>query len=243
MHDLHYTHADLASVYDIFNGWSTDRAFYAALPDKAVTRILEVGCGTGIVARAMAASGHDVTGLDPAEPMLAVARAAPSGDQVRWICGTLPGFAADPFDLIFMTGHAFQCLLSDHDIATFFHAAANLLRPNGRLVFETRNPAAKAWEGWIPLLTEVSRQGPDGVSVTEWHDLVSVDGERVSFTSVYQFPHQQLTSHSTLRFASQSLIARLAEAAGLRTRSVYGDWDQSPITNESPELIFDMVKT
>ena len=40
--------------------------------------VLELGCGTGSLARLMTERGADVTGIDISEPMLAVARGGPS---------------------------------------------------------------------------------------------------------------------------------------------------------------------
>ncbi len=49
------------------------------------TQVVDLGCGTGIASRQMAARGMDVLGIDPNEEMLAVARADGSG--VRYLRG------------------------------------------------------------------------------------------------------------------------------------------------------------
>ncbi len=49
------------------------------LPETAPLRVLDVGCGTGIVAAAIAELGHEVTGIDVAEDGIAIARAAVPG--------------------------------------------------------------------------------------------------------------------------------------------------------------------
>ena len=72
-----------ASLYDHFNGWDVCDAFYLGLARtlKSGARVLDLGCGTGLLACRIAEEGFAVTGVDPAEGMLSVARArrAPSG--------------------------------------------------------------------------------------------------------------------------------------------------------------------
>ncbi|WP_373635580.1 class I SAM-dependent methyltransferase [Yoonia sp. SS1-5] len=241
MPDLHYTDPALVEIYDAFNGWSADRDYYLSLPHSRPARVLEVGCGTGLVARALARQGHDVTGLDPARPMLDYGRRRPSGETVTWVCGTLSDCVDQPFDLIFMTGHAFQCLIADAEIETAFVRIRDLLMPDGRFVFETRNPAARVWTRWVPETTRRQLTMSDGGVVTEEHDLVAVAGELVSFTSTYQVGGRKLVSHSTLRFADLARLTALARKAGLAVKMVHGDWDRSVLTPHSPEIIVTLV--
>jgi len=237
MLDLHYTDPDLVSLYDLFNGWSADRDFYLDLPGDAPARVLEVGCGTGLIARTMVMRGHDVTGLDPAQAMLDFGRARPAGNMVTWACGTLPDFHDDPFDLIFMTGHAFQCLLTDAAIIKAFAKINDLLAPNGQFVFETRNPAAAAWKRWTPDHTYREKTLADGTVCSEEHDVLQVTSETVSFTSTYRFNDRCLVSRSTLRFANLEQISRLAHLTGLCISNVHGDWDRGVLAPHSPEII------
>lgn len=53
-----------------------------------------------------------------------------------------------------MTGHAFQVLIEDDEIRASLTAIRSALARNGRFAFETRNPAARAWEG--PTLLRVT---------------------------------------------------------------------------------------
>src|SRR5439155_933764 len=51
-----------------------DIAFYAELARRGGGRVLEIGCGTGRVALALAGAGFDIVGMDRSEEMLAQAR-------------------------------------------------------------------------------------------------------------------------------------------------------------------------
>ncbi|MEY1556116.1 class I SAM-dependent methyltransferase [Yoonia sp. R2331] len=217
--DPHYTDPVLVALYDAECGWSADRAFYAALPGPAPIRVLDIGCGTGLIAARIAQGGHDVTGVDPAGAMLDVARQRPCGDTVRWVEGFADA-AQGPFDLIYMTGHAFQTLLQDTEIAGLFTTVRRLLAPMGRFVFETRNPR-QDWAGRWHHRKEI--EGPDGpVTLSRWVDEARAD--QITFTTRYHLPEGPKDSISTLRFLDLPAIRQHAARAGLDMQRTLGDW-------------------
>ncbi|MER7371009.1 class I SAM-dependent methyltransferase, partial [Nonomuraea wenchangensis] len=89
----------LAAVYDPLDPDRSDLDVYAAIAAELGARsVLDVGCGTGTFALMLAGRGLEVTGVDPAGASLAVARAKPGAERVRWIHGdarALPPMAAD----------------------------------------------------------------------------------------------------------------------------------------------------
>ncbi len=112
MPDTHYEHPRLADIYDRHCPWSVDRDFYLSLAGPSQQNILDLGCGTGLLCNAYAAKGHDVTGVDPALPMLDVARRKPSGEMIEWVHSFAENYRSDKrFDLIIMTGMRFKCCL------------------------------------------------------------------------------------------------------------------------------------
>ena len=172
MIDRCYDQKDLVALYDLINSGGPDWDYYLALAarivgaEKAPARVLDAGCGTGALAVEMARMGAGVTGLDPAEAMLAVARARAGAALVHWQHGTLQSFHSDQrYDLIYMTGHAFQCLLADDDILQAFLAVAAVLAPGRQFVFETRNPACAPWQNWVPARSEIALVTADDVAV------------------------------------------------------------------------------
>ena len=80
-----------------------------------------------------------------------------------------------------MTGNVAQVFLTDAEWAATLRAAYAALRPGGHLVFETRDPAAKAWLEWNRersyQRTVVAGVGP----VLTWGDVLDVSGDLVSF--------------------------------------------------------------
>jgi 2-polyprenyl-3-methyl-5-hydroxy-6-metoxy-1,4-benzoquinol methylase len=83
--DLHYRDYRLAEVYDLDNRWAEDFEFYLTLTDSGPCSVLDLGCGTGTLCCALAQRGHQVTGVDPAAPMLAIAARKLYSEKVEWI--------------------------------------------------------------------------------------------------------------------------------------------------------------
>lgn len=236
MPDNHYTSARLAALYDLDSPWSEDRDFYLALADRDKMDILDLGCGTGLICDAYAAAGHNVTGVDPAASMLAVAKQKPHGHKINWIEANAQDFNANKqFDLIIMTGHAFQVLVDDSDISAAFANIYKHLKPNGKFVFESRNPDWDWASKWIYKLDLVT---PDG-TVVESRDLKSFDGNIMTFDLTYQFSNETLQSHSVLRFLTAKQITDRLAAQGLKTTRLIGDWDGADFDQyKSKEMIF-----
>ena len=151
MPDEHYDNPLLAELYDIQCGWSEDRDFYLALAGTSPKSILDLGCGTGLLCRRYAERGHDVTGADPSPAMLDVAHRNAGAAAIDWMLASAQSFrSAKRYDLIISTGHAFQVLEDDADILAGLATMRLHLKPDGRAVFESRNPAidwATRWHG------------------------------------------------------------------------------------------------
>ncbi|MBT9547822.1 MAG: methyltransferase domain-containing protein [Candidatus Sericytochromatia bacterium] len=236
--DNHYCDPRLVALYDLDSGWSADRDYYLALAQSKSKpmQILDLGCGTGLLCLAFADLGHRVTGVDPSAEMLKVGQTKDSQNRITWLQSTAQNLSVEQtFDLIIMTGHAFQVLLSEADLlATFAHVKAGLA-PNGQFVFESRNPDfdwAACWDYTLDLrLADQPLQ--------ETRRLLTFQDQRLSFELVYQFAHERLTSHSQLRFWSRTEIEALLLASGLKTDKCLGDWNGEPFSPaRSPEMIF-----
>jgi SAM-dependent methyltransferase len=96
----------LASLHDHFNTWGADDDFYLQLAREIGGRVFDLGCGTGMLACRIAQEGLSVTGADPAEGMLRVARSRQGTEQVSWIKADGQALRLSlRFDLIYMTGY------------------------------------------------------------------------------------------------------------------------------------------
>jgi len=205
----------LTPLYDVFDDDRSDLdAYVADLEELGARRVLDLGCGTGTLAVRLAARGHDVLGVDPAAASLDVARAKPGADRVTWHHGdgtNLPAYAADA---AVMTGNVAQAILGEAWPAAL-RGLRRALRPSGHLVFESRVPARRAWEGWTPELTRSRRDVPDVGEVEAWCEVTDVAGPLVSFRWTYAFPDgTSLVSDSTLQFRTHEELTQEVESAG-----------------------------
>jgi ubiquinone/menaquinone biosynthesis C-methylase UbiE len=240
MPDDIYVIPRLAALYDHFNPPGEDTAFYVELAGAQPLRALDLGCGTGQLACALVERGHAVTGVDPADAMLAVARNRPGGDWVSWIRGDARTLALGAqFDLIIMTGHVFQVFLGDDDVRAVLRSARQHLAPGGRLAFETRNPLVREWEEWMPDVWRGVAEIDGAGEVEVFYNVVSVVGSYVTFESHHCFREsgETLVSESTLRFLSQDEVARQLTAAGFKHVEWFGDWQGAPFDTHSREII------
>lgn len=108
-------------------------------------RVVDVGCGGGILAESMAACGADVTGIDLAEEPLSVAslHGLESGVRVRYERIAVEDLAArEPASYDVVT--CMEMLEHVPDPASVVRACAALVKPGGRVFFSTiaRNPKA-----------------------------------------------------------------------------------------------------
>jgi SAM-dependent methyltransferase len=215
--DAIFANPRLAAIYDALDPDRSDLDVYAAMAAEFGARsVLDVGCGTGTFACLLAGRGLDVTGVDPAAASLAVARAKPGADPVRWLPGDATSLPPLQVDVAFMTGNVAQVFTTDDEWSATLRGVGAALRPGGRLVFETRDPARQAWLGWTREQSITRRDIAGAGVVQSWHELTEVSGELVSFRSVVVFEADDtvLTSDSTLRFRGRDAIAGSLAAHG-----------------------------
>ncbi|MET9230633.1 class I SAM-dependent methyltransferase [Lentzea sp. NPDC003310] len=199
MPDALFADARLARLYDAFDGPRDDLALYTGIAaELGAASVLDVGCGTGCLGVLLADAGLAVVGVDPALASLDLARAKDS--RVTWLHGDATTLPPLQVDLATMTGNVAQVFLGD-DWEETLRGVHDALRPGGHLVFETRRPEAKAWEGWA----ETTHRVVGGVE--EVREMLGVDLPFVSFRHTYRFPDgTEIASDSTLRFRSRAEV-------------------------------------
>ena len=154
--------------------------------------ILDVGCGGGILAEAMASEGAQVTGIDLADESLQIARlhGHESGIRVSYHKASAEDFAEQhpaEFDIV-------TCMeLLEHvpDPASVIRACAALVKPGGHVFFSTLNRNPKSFLMAIVGAEYVLRMLPRG-------------------------------THSYEQFIKPSELGAAARAAGLDTTALAG---------------------
>jgi SAM-dependent methyltransferase len=143
-------YARLAGVYDEIVVDSCHGAWAAFLDELWSTDtlglrdVLDVCCGTGLLAAELSARGYRVTGVDASEEMLARARGL-LGPEARLARSALPELALDgTFDAVVCTFDGLN-YLAPHDLRPTTEALARRLRPGGWFVFDVHTDAMMAF--------------------------------------------------------------------------------------------------
>ncbi len=235
-----FTEDRLAALYDLFfpPAHRDDFAFYLPLVMSA-TAVLDVGCGTGALLHLAREAGHTgrLCGLDPASGMLNQAR---QRSDIEWVHGDLSSVQWEQeFELVVMTGHAFQEFVEDKEIRTALAAIRSALTEGGRFVFETRNPLVRAWEHWS---TEYPAEVTDATGTVvrcESGVETPVVGGVVRGTSTFTSPawNRPQVSRGALRFVEVEALSAFLSGAGLTIEEQFGDWNRCPLIDTSPEII------
>jgi hypothetical protein len=133
-----------------------------------------------------------------------------------------------------------QVIADDQGWARTLAATHRALRPGGRVAFESRNPAARAWAGWTPGASRRQFHHPTLGQVEVWQRVLEVQGDQVLSEIHYRFASsgEELVSTSELRFRTQAELRRSLAEAGFAVERVFGNWDRGPVQAQSPELSF-----
>ena len=234
-----YEDTRLAELYDHFNPWDRQDDFYLGWARRLGGPVLDLGCGTGRLAVRIAEEGLEVVGAEPASGMIGVARSRAGGERVEWVQSSGETLELGRrFKLIYMTGHAFQAVPTDEEATALLASVARHLEPEGRFIFETRNPADAAWERWAGPRTVVETTEYGRIQEDYEIDASEAPG-RIAMTHHIRLLDrgEELVGHSRLRFPSRELVEAQFVEAGLELVEWYRDWDGSPLLDGSAEMI------
>lgn len=236
---LTYLDPRLVDLYDVDNPGGPDHDYYRALASKhGARRILDLGCGTGILTVTLASPGRSVVGVDPSPQMIAYARRRPGAAAVTWIEGDSSELAPGPFDLMVMTGNVAQHI-PDPEWARTLSDLRAVAAPGAVLAFESRNPSSRAWEAWAreEPATRDTMFGP----LTEWCTAEERDGGQVllHFFNRFEATQEMLEEDLLLTFRDADLLTAQLAAADLEVTAIWGDWQRTPFDGDQPVMVFE----
>ena len=196
-------------------------------------KILDVPCGAGRHALALAEHGYEVTGVDLSEEAIgrATACASERGLPVRFIRSDMRRFEADgAFDGAICFGNSISYFDAGGS-ALFFRKLAQSLNPGGRLILDSFSCA----ESIFPL--QPVRQ-------------LTFEGGAYDARMAYDAMTSRLCTAAELRLGNEVHKLRYAhyvvtagalvhqlEEAGLRTLALYGDTEDTPFAAGSRRLL------
>ena len=238
--DPFYNDVAFTKFYDLACGSERKDFDYCSELARQATSVLDLGCGTGEFLASLQTNGTR-TGADPAGAMLEFARNRPGGKQIQWVEEDAPTLRLDrTFDLIVLTGHAFQVFLTDDDRRQVLQTIAFHLSPTGRFIFDTRNPLVREWEQWVPERSRRWIHHPEHGPVETWNDVVEDPNIGiVTYHTFYRIERTgaEISSQSQIAFPHKEALARMIGEAGLDVETWLGNWSGQPYTPNMPEII------
>lgn len=145
----------------------------ARLDSLAGLRMLDIGCGGGVLSEPLARLGAAMVGIDPVAANVAAAshHATATGLAIDYRCTTAEAMAAagEAFDVVL----AMEVVEHVADLDAFVAACATLLRPGGLLFVATINRTLKSYALLIVAAEHILRWIPRGTH--QWHKFVTPD--------------------------------------------------------------------
>jgi SAM-dependent methyltransferase len=231
-----------------------DVAFYVSCARKYGDPVLELGCGTGRIATAIAEAGYRVVGLDISEKMLerAVEKRArlprEARERVHLVEGDMTQFdLKEKFRTVIIPFRPFQHLLELEQQMGCLHCARKHLAAGGHLIvdFFQTDPERMHEARFLKesALIEYDLPGGRHVALSERVAAFHRGQQRNDVEMIFRVTHadrrqERLVMAWTLRYFFRYEVEHLLARCGFRVEAVYGDFDRSGLGDISPEMIF-----
>lgn len=227
----------IVALYDLDNPDGPDHDFYRALAAEiGASRIVDIGCGTGILTVTFTGPGRTVIGVDPSASMLEYARQRPGGADVTWILGDSSAIGPGTFDYAVLTGNVAQHIPHGQWERTLADLRSTL-RPGGTVAFESRNPSARAWLDWTSPPS--TRSTADG-DLQEWSEIDEIAPGVIRLTAHNRFlrDDDHVVETEDRYFRSHDQITAQLSDARFTELEVYGGWQREPFTGSERVMVF-----
>jgi len=247
----------IADYYDespVVKGRVQDVAFYLDAAREFGDPVLELGCGTGRITMALAEAGKRITGLDLSERMLERAvkkRAAlrvEARERVQLVQGDMTRFdLGEKFRLVIIPFRPLQHLLEVRQQMDCLEWVRKHLAPGGRLVLDVFQTDAQRMHDPVHMremqVTEYRTTDGRQVRITErvaaFHRAAQRNDVEMIFSVVHPGGRQEkLVFAWPLRYFFRYEVEHLLARCGFEVAAEFGDFDRTPIRDDSPEMIF-----
>jgi SAM-dependent methyltransferase len=229
---------------------------YLALAAANPGPVLELAAGSGRIAVALAAAGHDVTGVDRDPDMLDRARRAWARrqlDEAVVAGGALHLVEADILDLelerrfgvVILALNSLLLLGDEHAKGKALAVMARHLADNGRAVIDIWLPTPDdlaLYDGHV-MLDWIRDDGETGQRVAKsWSATYDEARNKASITTYFDVGVDARAGSRTVRedeiwFVGAAELIRLAQGAGLNVEIVAGDYELGGPTDQSERVV------
>jgi SAM-dependent methyltransferase len=247
----------IADYYDespVVKERTQDVAFYREAAREYGDPILELGCGTGRITMALADAGKRITGLDLSVRMLEravekrTALRVEARERLQLIQGDMTEFdLGEQFRLIIIPFRPLQHLLEVKQQIACLDCVRKHLAPGGRLVLDVFQTDAERIHDPIhqreTLVTEYKTTDGRKVRISERVAAFHRAGQRNDVEMIFAVEHpggrkERLVFAWPLRYFFRYEVEHLLARCGFKVGAEYGNFDRTPIRDDSPEMIF-----
>lgn len=234
-----YSNPELAQFYEVNAHNRFDYDVILKLAKDAKT-VLDLGCGTGVLS-ARLAENADVVAVDPAGAMLDIARENHGSLNLEWIEGDARNIRLNrEFDLIILSGHAFQVFLTSKDQLEVFKTIEVHLSKAGKFVLDSRNPyfpnSKERTKAQTLCKFEHSKLG----EVSAWNCSTYDENSGIlTYSNSYQLSDASeiKSAQEQIKYTPKPKLVELMAGVGLSVTQCFGDWDETPFQEGSREVI------
>ena len=240
---------DDPDLYDIENdSYKDDIPFLKMWASKQGGTILDIACGTGRSAIPLAEKGFKLIGIDIHKGMLKQAKLKTKNNsmQVKWVEQDCTNFDLNlKSRLAYMTGNSFQHFLTNESQNLLFNSIYNHLEEDGVFIFNTRFPSSEELlqpskeEYWKSYVNR-NGQKVDVYTISSYDSLNQVQ-DYITIRKTKNETGIILTEKKTkisLRYVYPKEMVRLLSETGFEIIDILADWDGTPVTNESYQMIY-----
>ena len=233
-----------------------DIDFFIDYSSKAGGRTLELGCGTGRVLIPTAISGCRITGLDISTHMLEKCREKLDKqpeevkERVKLIQGNMTDFnTGETYSVVTIPFRPFQHLITVEEQKACLQCINRHLVPQGLLIFDVFHPLPSRlvydpkYTVEVEDLPEMAL--PDGrtlrrtTRISGFHrDQQYNDIEIIYYVSHPDGRTERLVEAFPFRYFFRYEVEHLLDLCGFRVTDLFGDFNKSSFSADSPEMIF-----
>lgn len=205
-------------------------ADWLGLPRGA--RVLDLCCGMGRHALALAELGYRVTGVDLSRVLLEEAKKHDPADSVTWVRGDMRNVPLNgPFDAVVNLFTSFGYFAGDEENGAVLQEMGRLLRPGGRFLLDFLNPGHVRRH-----LVPRSVRTVDGETIEEMREIR--DGRVEKTIVIRSGAGGERRYKESVKLYEKADFKRLMQGTELAVERVFGDYDGSDhVAESSPRLI------
>jgi SAM-dependent methyltransferase len=248
---------ELALVYDQAINWTNrlnrELPFLKSLiRSQKPARVLDLACGSGRHANALATEGHQVTGLDRSQAMIdAATRIANQEEtQVSYFVGDMqeaPILVEGPFDLIMCLGNSLALLPDYNAVKHTLQGVRSLLRESGTFIFQVLNFQEIRHTNFrfFPLKTGTLSSGDDVVFVRFFEPFTDATTATLVFAGFIKHKTTwtvKVSTHAVLQF-NQAVLENSLKNTGFQELQYFANYDRSSFSPLESRNIIVVSKT